>query len=316
MSSNLGKSKGSVAKCDNLPVPYSDMKKMNGMRKSIGCDLSKDSNKSTLSVQTKKRLQKSTSMAWIARGGHGKQPTQLEETVGTARKASDCMKSNQASPLKDKLGSKDESGIWLPDSPNGNGDTEKKDYSISSIEQELLKQISKGHLYDASGISPDKSYAEDQMQELLKRCPYIEQLKQTSEKYRTVLIMLKTLARYNELMKKLLEQNITIINETELEKYSEFLKKNRNLRIEIKSILTEQKENERKIDEMKKNMNIFGIHHRMSQTYETETVQERRGSMPGNLTTNSTTKRELIKFRDSLLEENDGLLFSLKRKLM
>ena len=310
--------KGSIQKSkrkgDNLSVPNSGITKkkvLSQVRRSTGCDIIRSSGKENM-VQKKKQLQKSTSMAWIARGGHGKQPSQLEE-ISNLRKNGDCPKSTRGSPSNGKVVKPNDSNSWANNSLD---EADKKDYSITSIEQELLKQIGKSALFDASGFTDEKSYAEDQMMELMKRCPYIEQLKQTSEKYRTVLVMLRMLARYNELMKKLLERNIVVASETELEKYSEFLKKNRNLRIELKILLTEQKEeNQRKIDEMKRNINVFGIHPRLSQTCESSTAVEKRGSIAGS-GTGSTTKRELIKFRDYLLEENDGLLFQLKRKLL
>jgi len=113
-------------------------------------------------------------------------------------------------------------------------------------------------------------------------------------------------------MKKILEANISIKNESEVEKYSALLKKNRNLRIEIKSLLSEQKESQKKIEEMKKSINIFGITSRLSQTCEMEQIVERQ-KIAG---TTNPSKRELIKFRDNLLDENDKLLFQLKRRLI
>ncbi len=111
-------------------------------------------------------------------------------------------------------------------------------------------------------------------------------------------------------MKRMLKGNVCIKNETEVEKYSEFLKKNRNLRIEIKSLLSEQKECQKKIEELKRSINVFGIHPRLSQTCEMDPFFERKSSVA------NPTKRELIKFRDYLLDENDKLLFQLKRKLL
>lgn len=113
-------------------------------------------------------------------------------------------------------------------------------------------------------------------------------------------------------MKKISDKSVDIKNNKEVEKYSAFLKKNRSLRIEIKSLLCEQKESEKKIEEMKKMINVYGLSGRLSLTLENEQIREKHKL--GN--TRNTTKRELIIFRDYLLEENEKLLFILKRKLI
>lgn len=173
-------------------------------------------------------------------------------------------------------------------------ETERRDYSIASIENDLLSQIE------------GKSFREKkpcrQLMELMKRCPYMEQLRRTSEKYRAVLLMLETLVRYNELMKKLLEHNATARNELEFERYNQFLKKNRSLRIDIKCLLGEKNENQKKIERMKESMNVFGVGGRGNNSIQ---LNDKAG----------TTKRELIKFRDKLMQENDILLLRLKRRL-
>ena len=46
------------------------------------------------------------------------------------------------------------------------------------------------------------------------------------------------------------------IQQGDTEKYSVFLKKNRDLRIDIKSLLCQEKESMKKIDEMKKSLGI------------------------------------------------------------
>ena len=138
------------------------------------------------------------------------------------------------------------------------------------------------------------------IQKLIKRCPYIEKLRQTSETYKQSLIMIETLARYNNLLKQLMTQDIKIRSDVELEKFNEFIKENRNLRIQLKYILSEQDENQRNIDRAKED--VFSIKPRISVD-----------SLSKNY--NSNANRELIKFRDYLLKDNDELLFKLKLKL-
>lgn len=169
-------------------------------------------------------------------------------------------------------------------------ETERKDYSIASIENDLLSHI--------EGRCRERPR---EVLELLRRCPYMEQLRRTSEKYRAVLLMLETLVRYNELMKKLLARNVAARSQLELERYSQFFKKNRSLRIDIKCLLGEKDENQRRIERMKETMNVFGV----GKGTFGQVASDRVG----------TTKRELVKFRDRLMQENDILLLRLKRKL-
>eukprot|EP00826_Nyctotherus_ovalis_P027869 TRINITY_DN2184_c0_g1_i10.p1 TRINITY_DN2184_c0_g1~~TRINITY_DN2184_c0_g1_i10.p1 ORF type:complete len:233 (-),score=64.17 TRINITY_DN2184_c0_g1_i10:127-825(-) len=169
-------------------------------------------------------------------------------------------------------------------------ETEKKDYSIASIENDLLSHI--------EGRSVERPR---QMTELLRRCPYMEQLRRTSEKYRAVLLMLETLVRYNELMKTLLSRSVSAASQLELERYNQFFKKNRSLRIDIKCLLGEKDENQRRIERMKETMNVFGV----GKGSFGQVANDRVG----------TTKRELVKFRDRLMQENDILLLRLKRRL-
>ena len=142
------------------------------------------------------------------------------------------------------------------------------------------------------------------MIELVKRCPCIKNFTKTSTKSRKILAMLQTLGRYNDLMKRLFMRDSVLKTQTEIDKYSEFLKKNRRLRIDIKCLLTEEDENQRKINELKKSINIFGV----CPSNLNETM-----SMHNTIDEN---KKELANFRNSLLEENEELLFQLKRKLM
>jgi len=176
------------------------------------------------------------------------------------------------------------------------GETDRKDYSITSIENDLLSYV-EGRSIDSKEKKPNK-----QIMELMKCCPYMDQLRRTSEKYRTVLLMLETLVRYNELMKRILKHNTIAKGELELERYNQFFKKNRNLRIDIKCLLGEKDENQKKIEKMKESINIFGVASGPTQ----------RLSLNDKTT---ATKRELVKFRDRLMQENDVLLLRLKRRL-
>ena len=109
-----------------------------------------------------------------------------------------------------------------------------------------------------------------------------------------------------------MEPDVCITSQKQLEKYSELLKKNRCLRIEIKSLLCEQKESQKKIAELKRSINVFGLQPPGSQTLETYPVLLSYKTP----TSACSTKRELIKLRDYLLDENEGLLFRVKRKLI
>ena len=108
-------------------------------------------------------------------------------------------------------------------------------------------------------------------------------------------------------MKKLFETDTELKEEGD--KYKVFVQKNRDLRIEIKSILCEDRENTKRIDELKKSMNIFGISTKLSKTVEMELERNKPKC-------NNQTKRELIKFRDYLLEENEKLLYIMNKKLI
>ena len=110
-------------------------------------------------------------------------------------------------------------------------------------------------------------------------------------------------------MKKLFVNNIDLKEGKNAEKYKSFVQKNRDLRVEIKSLLCDERENTKRIDELKKSMSIYGISAKLSQTLEQELEKTKPRS-------NNQTKRELIKFRDYLLEENDKLLFVMNKKLI
>eukprot|EP00826_Nyctotherus_ovalis_P007265 TRINITY_DN11801_c0_g1_i2.p1 TRINITY_DN11801_c0_g1~~TRINITY_DN11801_c0_g1_i2.p1 ORF type:complete len:225 (-),score=44.95 TRINITY_DN11801_c0_g1_i2:152-826(-) len=155
----------------------------------------------------------------------------------------------------------------------------------------LLKEIEQMNI---------KCAINNSIQALVSKYPYIETLRQTSDRYKQSLITIETLARFNIILKKLTAHKININTEAEIEKLNDFVKENRSLRIQLKYLLSEQDENQRNIDRAKENM--FGIRPRLS-----------IDSLNKNCA--STAKRELIKFRDHLLKENDELLLKLKLKL-
>ena len=133
--------------------------------------------------------------------------------------------------------------------------------------------------------------------ELEKKYPYIERLRRASENYRVILRRLETLARYNATIKSVLKSKIIKDNNKALNYYNDLLKRNRTLRIEIKCLLVEEKKSENIV-------NAFGKNKKVSIKNEEES------------NVNSKTKRELIKIRDTLLKENDTLLFQLKKDLI
>ncbi len=90
------------------------------------------------------------------------------------------------------------------------GDIDRKDYSVMSIEQEILRDITNGkdrttrmnltRLMDCdmSGFkeSEDGEFRQ-KMSEFMKKCPYIDKLRQDSDKYRAAISLLQTLAVYS-----------------------------------------------------------------------------------------------------------------------
>ena len=125
---------------------------------------------------------------------------------------------------------------WTEGSPLGSDD------SSPNMEMGILKQIEEKLMNEKNN---------KQIIELIKRCPYIERLRKTSEKYRSVISMLETLENYNEIINRVLKQGIHVETKEMLSSYNDFLKRNRGLRIEIKCLLGEEDENQKKIDEMK-----------------------------------------------------------------
>ena len=103
-------------------------------------------------------------------------------------------------------------------------------------------------------------------------CPYIKRVRETSQKYKEIIQRLHLLAKYNEEIKGVLSGNV----DTSEDGFAQALvRRNRDLRIYIKTNLCEEKDG-----------------------------KENR----------KTNKRELKKIKDTLLEENERLLFEIKKK--
>ncbi len=107
-------------------------------------------------------------------------------------------------------------------------------------------------------------------------------------------------------MKKLFDTHVELRDSQNAEKYRAFVQRNRELRVDIKCILCEDRENDRRIDELKRSMNTFGT------GVESDPPKGKAASRAGS----NQTKRELIKFRDYLLSENDKLLFEMNKMLI
>ena len=91
---------------------------------------------------------------------------------------------------------------------------EKKDFSVMSIEPEILKDITNGKTsssctktnpntatkyaaeWDISSALKENEEGEykQKMKDFMKRCPYIDKLKEDSEKYKVAILLLQTLA--------------------------------------------------------------------------------------------------------------------------
>eukprot|EP00826_Nyctotherus_ovalis_P021136 TRINITY_DN16765_c0_g1_i5.p1 TRINITY_DN16765_c0_g1~~TRINITY_DN16765_c0_g1_i5.p1 ORF type:complete len:197 (+),score=59.21 TRINITY_DN16765_c0_g1_i5:716-1306(+) len=169
----------------------------------------------------------------------------------------------QAMPLQIKLGDQGEARVmslgnrrseemcnWTSESPELT-EIGRKEYSIASIERELLRDC------QAQADERENGF----IAELIRRCPCIKKMKKNPRKSNKILAMLRTLERYNDLMKRLVRSEVDISGKKEADKWSEFLKKNRKLRIEIKCLLTDEEENQKKISELKKSVNAVSYTH-------------------------------------------------------
>ncbi len=99
-------------------------------------------------------------------------------------------------------------------SGEGNSGSDKTDYSISSIEQELLKQMVQAQISGGGTHARLKSQGNDptvtrrrelrpncksdqyclELKDFMKRCPYLTQLRETSSKYHKGIALLQTLS--------------------------------------------------------------------------------------------------------------------------
>lgn len=118
---------------------------------------------------------------------------------------------------------------------------------------------------------------EQRFHEFLRSTPYIDQILQTSKEYRLVIESLNVLARFNDELKRILA--IGRKGQLTPAKCDLINRKNRDLRVQIKSMLKD--------------------------------AGPQEAAATGGKAQN--TKRELIKQRNYLMEENDKLLFEFKR---
>jgi hypothetical protein len=130
---------------------------------------------------------------------------------------------------------------------------------------------------------------EDRLQEFLKTTPYIDKLLETSKQYRKFMDSLKLLASFNEELTNVLNRVRSLskkgkqirINKSQGQ---DILKKNRELRVQIKTL-----------------GNDSGVNTSINSSISSKT---------------NNTKRVLIQERDFLLEKNDKLMFSFKKAFM
>eukprot|EP00347_Sterkiella_histriomuscorum_P015770 403355745 len=147
---------------------------------------------------------------------------------------------------------------------------------------------------------------EKKFKDFLKSTPYIEQILQTSKEYRMIIESLNILARFNDELKRIVTMTSSLADEGKKlfiskQKGQQIIQKNRELRVQIKSLLKDQ---------------VSGIntasansHHAMTNSFSGSGGM---GALKQN-EKNSTTKRELIKQRNYLMQENDSLTFKFKK---
>lgn len=204
-------------KCDNLPITYKEHIKNKGNLQQKGhsrCISIANKIKNnpytpaenqSLACKRQHRTTKSISFAIAAHTARRLNQDTLNSIYQTALSGA---KTSRGSPhLKRRLKMEECIDNINPcnadesfETGEGNGPAiDKKDYSISSIEEELLKQISKNARTDGTKNEDDSEIYEDynqQMKDFMKKCPYIDQLKKTSEKYKAIIMMLQALAVY------------------------------------------------------------------------------------------------------------------------
>jgi len=86
---------------------------------------------------------------------------------------------------------------------SGISELDKQNFSTVSIEQDILKDITNGKSienkkfidFDISILKENEDGEfKQKMKEFMKKCPYIDKLKQDSEKYKNAIFMLQNLA--------------------------------------------------------------------------------------------------------------------------
>lgn len=129
---------------------------------------------------------------------------------------------------------------------------------------------------------------EQRFNDFLRSTPYIDQILQTSKEYRLVIESLNILARFNDELKRICAMARKYQQEgrklqLSKSKCEDINRKNRELRVQIKSMLK-------------------------------DSVQSVAGGK--SLEKASQSKRDLIKQRNYLMEENDTLLFHFKKSFL
>ncbi|CDW71520.1 UNKNOWN [Stylonychia lemnae] len=133
---------------------------------------------------------------------------------------------------------------------------------------------------------------EKRFKDFLKSTPYIEQILQTSKEYRMIIESLNILARFNDELKRICTMTAQLAEEGKKlfiskQKGQQIIQKNRELRVQIKSLLKDQ----------------------IAPPSITSSIS---GPLKG-VDKNNNTKRELIKQRNYLMQENDSLTFKFKK---
>ena len=229
---------------ENISQPKDDVKRNIHMIKDNIMDMPmryETKENKTTNIKRQHELPRNISTDWIVKATTMRQVKQEKNRNKLSTEPINSRSTSVRTKPKERL------NTWVSEISHENIDGTEDNY-----EEDLLR-------YMEAKVSIKGKHTKSCLDELTKRCPYIYKLKQTSDKYNRALIMIETLARYNNLIRKLIKSNIIIENKKELEKYNEFIKRDRSLRIELKYLLNEQDENQKNIDRMKESMNIFGI---------------------------------------------------------
>eukprot|EP00826_Nyctotherus_ovalis_P014708 TRINITY_DN14116_c0_g5_i1.p1 TRINITY_DN14116_c0_g5~~TRINITY_DN14116_c0_g5_i1.p1 ORF type:complete len:333 (-),score=32.80 TRINITY_DN14116_c0_g5_i1:53-1051(-) len=108
------------------------------------------------------------------------------------------------------------------------------DANSSFLHKDILQRI-KERLIRSYGTSV--IYREENLLDLMSTVEFTSEI---SENHRTLICMINTLNKYNELLRKLLTQNISIRGRNKAERYCELLKKNSSLKANIRHLLEQQ----------------------------------------------------------------------------